>query len=142
MLALLYLIEQAREKQRVKRAQPEKSQTIPRKSHGKKDIVTLFCASSRRAGSVIDFLSALRVVPSAPLIGVTAREGRDLFLPVVAVTADMMEVLNIPISHVSVVSIAVVLPIFKDRTLAEALSKKICFTYAQKTQWPPSIWAE
>lgn len=54
----------------------------------------------------------------------------------------MMEVLNIALPHVSVVSIAVVPPIFKDVTLAEALSKKICFTYAQKTQWPPSIWAE
>lgn len=37
----------------------------------------------------------------------------------------MMEVLNIPIPHVSVVSIAVVLPIFKDMTLVEAFSKKI-----------------
>lgn len=71
----------------------------------------VFSESSRKPGDIIYSLGTLRVVPSAPPIGVTALEGRDPLLP--AAAADTIEVLNIALSHISVVSIAGVLPIFK-----------------------------
>ena len=65
----------------------------------------IFSESSRKPGDIIYPLSTLRVVPSAPPIGVTALEGRDPLLP--AAAADTIEVVNkpIPLSLASLVQL-------------------------------------